>query len=110
MCRGTHGLARFVGREPGPHKIQGIVVGFVLAVLDRTALDEIITVTNEDAVETARRLGREEGILAGVSSGAAAWAAIQVGRRPENEGKLIVVVLPDTGERYLYTVLFEGVA
>ena len=98
------------GGEPGPHKIQGIGAGFVPAILDRSVLDEIATVTNEDAIETARRLGREEGILAGISSGAAAWVAIQVAKRPENAGRMIVVVLPDTGERYLSTALFEGIA
>jgi cysteine synthase A len=98
------------GGQPGPHKIQGIGAGFVPAVLRRELVDEIITVDNEDALATARRLAREEGILAGISSGAAAFAALQVAARPENSGKLIVVILPDTGERYLSTPLFESEA
>ncbi len=91
----------------GPHKIQGIGAGFVPKVFNRGAVDEVLTVKHEDAGEAARRLAREEGILAGISSGAALWAALQVARRPDSAGKLIVVVLPDTGERYLSTWLFE---
>ena len=91
----------------GPHKIQGIGAGFVPKVLDTGVYDEIIAVTNEDAFATGRQIGRQEGVLVGISSGAAAWAAIQLARRPENAGKTIVVLLPDTGDRYLSTVLFE---
>ena len=95
------------GGNPGPHKIQGIGAGFVPEVLNTYMIDEIIQVTNEDAFATSQRLAREEGILCGISSGAALWAALEVSRRPENKGKLIVVVLPDTGERYLSTPLVE---
>lgn len=95
------------GGKPGSHKIQGIGAGFVPQVLRMDLVDEIIQVTNEDAGVMARRLIREEGILAGISSGAATWVAVEVARRPQNEGKLIVVVLPDTGERYLSTWLFQ---
>ncbi len=95
------------GGKPGSHKIQGIGAGFVPDVLRMELIDEIIKVTNEDAGIMTRRLAREEGILAGVSSGAAVWAALEVARRQENKAKLIVVVLPDTGERYLSTWLFQ---
>jgi len=97
------------GGEPGSHKIQGIGAGFVPRVLKMDLVDEIIRVGHEDAGAMARRLAREEGILAGISSGAATWAAIEVARRPENKGRLIVVVLPSTGERYLSTWLFQDV-
>jgi cysteine synthase len=95
------------GKGPGPHKIQGIGAGFIPDVLRKDLIDEIVTVTSDNAGATARRLAREEGILAGISSGAATWAAIEVARRPASEGKLIVVILPDTGERYLSTWLFQ---
>lgn len=95
------------GKNPGPHKIQGIGAGFVPQVLNRDVIDEIITVTHVDSGETSRRLASEEGILVGISSGAALWAALKVARRKESAGKTIVVILPDTGERYLSTWLFN---
>jgi cysteine synthase A len=94
------------GGTPGPHKIQGIGAGFKPDVLDMSVVDEIVTVTDDDAVAMARRLIREEGLLCGISSGANVWAAVQVGKRPENVGKTIMTVLPSTGERYISTVLF----
>lgn len=96
------------GGSPGPHKIQGIGAGFIPDVLNRDIIDEVIRVSNEDAFAHARQIAREEGILAGISCGAALCAALQVAKRDENEGKLLVVVLPDTGERYLSTALLEG--
>jgi cysteine synthase A len=95
--------------KPGPHKIQGIGAGFVPDVLDLSLVDQIELVTNEEAIDYARRLMREEGILSGISSGAATAVAVRIAQRRENEGKTIVVVLPDSGERYLSTALFENI-
>ena len=95
------------GKNPGPHGLQGIGAGFVPAVLDTSIYDEIIPVTDEAAFTAGRNLGRMEGVLAGISSGAALWAAVQVARRPENKGKTIVVLFPDTGDRYLSTKMFS---
>lgn len=98
------------GGKPGPHKIQGIGAGFIPDVLNTELIDEVVKVDNDDAFSTARFLASEEGILCGMSSGAAVWAALEVAGKPENKGKLIVAILPDTGERYLTTPLFENTA
>jgi len=96
------------GGPKGPHAIQGLGAGFVPEVLNRTIYDEIIRVTNDDAINTARRMAKEEGLLVGISSGAAVWAALEVGRRPDHASKLIVAVLPSYGERYLTSPLYAG--
>ena len=95
------------GGKPGPHKIQGIGAGFVPNVLNRAILDEVIAVTNENAINMARQLASKEGILAGISSGAAMWAAIQIAERDDAANKTIVVILPDTGERYISTEMYK---
>ncbi|MBL8506591.1 MAG: pyridoxal-phosphate dependent enzyme, partial [Methylobacillus glycogenes] len=95
------------GGERGPHPIQGIGAGFIPTILNTGIYDEIIRVKNDDALQTARNMAQQDGLLVGISSGAATWAALQVAQRPENHGKLIVVIIPSFGERYLSTVLFN---
>ena len=95
------------GGKPGPHKIQGIGAGFVPAILNTAVIDDIVLVKNEDALRTGRVLARTEGLIVGISSGAAVFAALQLAQREENKGKRIVVILPDTGERYLSTLLYQ---
>ncbi|CAB4834119.1 unannotated protein [freshwater metagenome] len=98
------------GGSKGPHPIQGIGAGFIPKNMDMSITDEVIQVTNDDAFATARRMGKEEGVLVGISSGAAVWAAVQVANRPENAGKRIVVIIPSFGERYLSTALYADLA
>ena len=95
--------------KPGPHKIQGIGAGFKPDVLDLSLVDDVVTVSNDEAVDYARRLHKEEGITGGISCGAATAAAVKVAQRPQSKGKLIVAILPDAGERYLSSILFEGI-
>jgi len=95
------------GGKPGPHKIQGIGAGFIPDILNKNLIDEIVLVKNEDALHTGRTLARTEGLIVGISSGASAYAALQLAKRDENKGKNIVVILPDTGERYLSTLLYQ---
>jgi len=98
------------GGQAGSHPIQGIGAGFIPKVLNTRVYDEIVRVKNDDAMETARRMAREEGLLVGISSGAAVWAALELGRRPQNRGRMIVVIIPSFGERYLSTPLFAALA
>ncbi len=102
------GSAVLSGRSPGPHRIQGIGAGFIPSVLNRAVIDEVVPVRDEDAIETARALARREGVLAGISCGAAVWAAVELARRPEFAGARIAVILPDSGERYISTPFFAG--
>jgi cysteine synthase A len=96
------------GGQPGPHPMQGIGAGFIPEILNTKIYDEVVRVKNDDALDTARRMAKEEGLLVGISSGAAVWAGLQVARRPENAGKLMIVIIPSFGERYLSTPLFAG--
>lgn len=107
MWQWSRRIPQFLSQgKAGAHKLQGIGAGFIPEILDTTVYDEVIPVTSEDAFETGRMLGKREGVLVGISSGAALWAAIEVAKRPENEGKTVVVLLPDTGDRYLSTEMY----
>ena len=107
-CRGRRKLARGIlsGGKPGPHKLQGIGAGFVPDVLDTAVYDEVFTVTTDQAFSTGRQIAQSEGILVGITSGAALYAAVEIAKRPENAGKTVVALLPDSGDRYLSTALF----